>query len=88
MMYRHPARLGVRSKSDASDLTSVEGCADSDDLFVDGKRNRVYVSCGEGSVDTFEGRGSGYVRIAHVRTVILAYQERTHGPPGRLKRDA
>jgi YVTN family beta-propeller protein len=71
-VYRHPARLGWWSKSDASLVSSVESCSDSDDVFVDTKRSRAYVSCGEGFLDIFQGRGTGYVRIAHLATVVGA----------------
>jgi hypothetical protein len=29
----------------------LDTCGDGDDVFFDGKRNRIYVSCGDGSVD-------------------------------------
>jgi hypothetical protein len=47
----------------------LETYADSDDVFVDSKRHRVYVSCGDGFVDVFAERGNGYARIAHLATV-------------------
>ena len=43
-------------------------CADADDLFIDAKRQRVYVSCGAGFVDVLESSGSGYARLARVPT--------------------
>jgi hypothetical protein len=59
----------VFSEADGTLLTALETCADSDDVFVDSKRHRVYVSCGEGFVDVFAEQGSGYARIAHLATV-------------------
>jgi hypothetical protein len=58
-------------------LTSPEGriagklatCGDADDVFVDARRRRIYVSCGEGAIDVIEPRQSGYARVAKVRTV-------------------
>jgi DNA-binding beta-propeller fold protein YncE len=44
-------------------------CADADDLFFDARRNRVYVICGEGFIDTFQSDTNGYIRVAHQRTV-------------------
>ena len=38
-----------------------------DDVFVDRKHRRVYVSCGEGVVDVLES-GAGYRRLARVST--------------------
>ena len=38
-------------------------------MFVDRKRRRVYVSCGEGVIDMLEPRDAGYRQLARVRTV-------------------
>jgi hypothetical protein len=68
--FRNPSMLGVFSMKDGSLVTSPEICTDVDDLFVDGKRKRVYVSCGDGFLDVFAG--NPYQRIAHVPTVAGA----------------
>jgi hypothetical protein len=47
----------------------VATCSDADDAFVDAKRRRVYVSCGEGVVDVFGADAAGYRRLAPVPTV-------------------
>ena len=47
----------------------LETCGDADDVFVDPKRRRVYVSCGEGVVDVFIIEEAGYRRLARVPTV-------------------
>lgn len=65
--FRSPAKLGVFSAGDGESLASVELCGDADDLFVDVKRGRVYVSCGEGFFDVFDARD--YRRLARVSTV-------------------
>jgi hypothetical protein len=57
------------SSEDAGVAAKLETCADADDVFVDAKRSRVYVSCGEGMVDVLERRGAGYGRLARVPTV-------------------
>ena len=69
VVFRHPARLTVFQPQDGQEVSVVPTCGDSDDLFVDGKRHRVYVSCGEGFIDVFAGQGSGYARVAHMPTV-------------------
>lgn len=44
-------------------------CTDADDAFVDAKRNRLYVVCGEGFIDTFEmARGDKYSRLGRLAT--------------------
>jgi YVTN family beta-propeller protein len=67
--FRTPAKLGVFSARDGESIASVELCGDADDLFVDAKRGRIYVSCGEGFIDIFNGRDRDYRRLARVSTV-------------------
>jgi len=38
-------------------------------LFVDAKRQRIYVTCGEGMVEVFAHKGDAYESIARVPTV-------------------
>jgi hypothetical protein len=47
-------------------------CGDSDDVFVDAKRRRAYVSCGEGFVDVVDLGTEPMVRIAHIPTAVGA----------------
>jgi len=65
--FRSPARLGVFSARDGERVANVELCGDADDLFMDVKRGRVYVSCGEGFLDVFDA--GDYRRLARVPTV-------------------
>lgn len=67
--FRRPAELGVFSMADGSLVVTMEICGDADDIFVDPKRQRVYVSCGEGFVDVFDARDIAYRRIARIRTI-------------------
>jgi YVTN family beta-propeller protein len=67
-VFRSPPRLFSFAPKDRS-TADVETCGDSDDVFVDAQRQRVYVSCGEGFVDVFDARGSEYRRIGHIPTV-------------------
>ena len=68
-VFRKPAKLAVFSIEDGALLASLDICGDADDLFVDPKRHRVYVSCGEGFLDVLDAEGSGYKHIAHIPTV-------------------
>ena len=38
-----------------------------DDMFLDAKRRRIYVSCGEGVLDVLDAKGA-YRRLARIRT--------------------
>jgi DNA-binding beta-propeller fold protein YncE len=67
-VFRNPAKLIVFGARDGSVLVSINICGDADDVFIDPKRHRVYISCGEGFVDVFQTNESGYARIGHVST--------------------
>jgi hypothetical protein len=67
-VFRHPARLAELSAEDGSTLAQVEVCGDADDVFVDARRHRVYLSCGAGVVDVLERQAGGYRRLASIPT--------------------
>src|SRR5262249_36125650 len=70
--FRNPPGLAAFSMSDGAPVVNVELCADADDAFVDEKRERVYVSCGEGYLDVFDARENAYRRISHIDTTPRA----------------
>jgi hypothetical protein len=53
-VFRNPAKLVAFAASSGTPVAKVETCGDADDMFVDAKRRRVYVSCGEGFLDVFD----------------------------------
>jgi DNA-binding beta-propeller fold protein YncE len=67
--FRAPPRLGVFSTMDGQSIAGVDLCGDADDVFVDGKRHRVYVSCGQGYIDVFDTDDPGYRRLTRIPTV-------------------
>jgi YVTN family beta-propeller protein len=67
VVFRNPPTLMAVS-SDGSVVAKIGTCGDADDVFLDARRHRVYVSCGEGVVDVFEQDQAGYRRIARVPT--------------------
>jgi YVTN family beta-propeller protein len=69
VIFRNPAKLGAFSSEDGALVTSQDICGDADDLFVDAKRNRIYVSCGDGFLDVLDAKGSAYARAARIPTV-------------------
>lgn len=68
VVFRSPARLVVMSAADESTIASLDTCGDADDVFVDAKRRRVYVTCGAGLVDVFADETGGYRRVGQVST--------------------
>ncbi|MCP3471001.1 YncE family protein [Bradyrhizobium sp. CCGUVB1N3] len=70
--FRSPPGLGVLELADGKSIGTADTCGDVDDLFVDARRKRVYVSCGQGYVDVLEANGVAYQRISRVPTVAGA----------------
>jgi hypothetical protein len=66
-VFRKPARLAAYATEDGKPLADVPVCGDADDVFFDAKRQRLYVVCGEGSVDIFDATGAPE-RIGRVPT--------------------
>ena len=69
VVFRSPPTLMALSSQDGHVVAQAETCGDADDVFVDRKRRRVYVSCGQGVVDVLERVEAGYRRLARVPTV-------------------
>jgi hypothetical protein len=67
-VFRHPARLAIFRSEDGQRLQALDTCGDSDDLFVDAKRHRVYVTCGEGVIDVFSRDAGGYHHSGRLTT--------------------
>jgi DNA-binding beta-propeller fold protein YncE len=68
-VFRRPATLGIFSLADGHRSATVEVCGDSDDVFLDAKRQRVYVICGDGFVDVLAQKGESFQQVARVKTV-------------------
>ena len=69
VVFRSPPTLMALSSQDGHVVAKTATCGDADDVFVDARRQRVYVSCGEGVVDAFATEAAGYRRLARVPTV-------------------
>ena len=66
---RRPAQLLVFDTASGKRLAAVPCVGDTDDLFYDARRDRVYVIGGEGYVDVFDAAASGkYDRLARIAT--------------------
>ena len=72
IVSRHPPTLTVYAEEDGAVVASLDTCGDSDDLFIDPRRPRVYISCGAGFIDVFEVRGTTYSRVGRIKTIAGA----------------
>jgi hypothetical protein len=61
-------RVSFRHRRHQSARVWVFGSGE-EDVFVDAKRRRVYISCGEGTVAIVEPRGDGYAELGRVRII-------------------
>lgn len=70
---RRPAKALMYDTTTGKLAASFEIVGDTDDLFYDAGRKRLYVSGGEGYLDVFEDRGANaFVRTAHIATAAGA----------------
>jgi hypothetical protein len=67
IVFRYPTKLGVFAMADGESVATLDVCRDADDIFFDAKRHRLYVNCGDGSLDVIKAQG-GFRRIALVPT--------------------
>jgi len=66
---RRPAKVLVYDTTTGKGTGSFDIVGDTDDLFFDAARKRLYVSGGEGYIDVFQDQDAGrFGRIAHIAT--------------------
>jgi hypothetical protein len=65
--FRNPPKLVAFATPDGAVAATAEICADANDMFVDARRNRIYVSCGEGFVDVLDA--TQYKPVARIATL-------------------
>jgi DNA-binding beta-propeller fold protein YncE len=68
VVFRHPAKLVLVDTRTGAATQQLDTCDDSDDVFFDAKRQRIYISCGAGAVDAFQRDAAGYRHLARVGT--------------------
>jgi len=70
---RRPAKVLVFDTTSGREAASFDIVGDTDDLFYDASRKRLYVSGGEGYVDVLQnGDANRFTRIAHIATAAGA----------------
>ena len=68
VVFRNPPKLRAYSMQTGKTANELDICGDSDDVFFDAKRRRLYVSCGEGFIDVIDG-SSAYKLVTRIPTV-------------------
>jgi DNA-binding beta-propeller fold protein YncE len=69
VVYRRPALLAVFDTGSGAVVARLATCGDADDVFFDAKRQRAYVSCGDGALDVVEEHGGSYRELGRITTV-------------------
>jgi DNA-binding beta-propeller fold protein YncE len=70
---RRPAKVLVLDSTSGKQTASFDIVGDTDDLFYDAARRRVYISGGEGYLDVVQDEGANrFVRLAHIATAAGA----------------
>jgi hypothetical protein len=70
---RRPAKVLIFDTSSGKVVGSMDAVGDTDDLFYDGARKRLYVGGGEGFLDLFQRQDADHFnRIAHLATAAGA----------------
>ena len=69
VVFRNPAKFVALAKNTGAIMADPDICGDVDDLFLDAKRQRVYISCGDGYLDVLEAEGNAYRRAARIPTI-------------------
>jgi YVTN family beta-propeller protein len=65
-VFRDASKLALFDAKAGKNIVQTDTCGDADDVFFDGKRSRIYVSCGAGAVDVFEQRGVGLTLLERI----------------------
>ena len=68
VVYRDPPQLVLLNPRTGAVIQSLETCGDADDVFFDGKRQRIYVSCGSGAVDIVRKDATGLHPVDRIET--------------------
>ncbi len=66
--FRNPPRLVILDANGGRLIGNLPSCGDADDVFFDAKRKRIYLSCGDGTVDVWLQQASGYGRLGSIPT--------------------
>ena len=67
-VFRDPPRLVMLDTRNGDVTANIQTCGDADDVFLDPRRQRLYVSCGAGEVDVLQSDPGGVRSLARVPT--------------------
>jgi DNA-binding beta-propeller fold protein YncE len=68
-VFREPPRVSAFDIETGKEQASLATCGDADDVWIDRKRRRIYVSCGDGHVAVLSRDTGALKEIERVRTI-------------------
>jgi DNA-binding beta-propeller fold protein YncE len=68
-VYREPPLLVVFDTGSGIPVARLPACGDTDDVFIDARRQRVYLRCGAGFLDVIQQHGETYKELARIPTI-------------------
>jgi DNA-binding beta-propeller fold protein YncE len=81
---RRPARLLVLDMDTGKEIASLPGAADTDDMWYDADRKRIYIPSGEGFIFVYQQIDPDrYQRIAKIPTAVGARTSAYYGQVGK-----
>jgi hypothetical protein len=72
VIARDPPTLLVLDTERGREIARAESCGDADDVFYDQRRERLYVSCGQGFLEVSALRDGAIERLARIPTAAGA----------------
>jgi hypothetical protein len=66
VVFRAPPTLALLDARSGQILSRQQSCGDSDDVFFDERRKRLYLSCGEGAVEAFDWPNGELRRLGRI----------------------
>ena len=67
VVFRNPPKVSARDIRTGAVVAEHDTCGDVDDVFLDTKRRRVYVTCGDGFIDVLNA-SADYARLDRIVT--------------------
>jgi DNA-binding beta-propeller fold protein YncE len=68
VVFRSPPTLALLDPVAGRVTQRLATCGDADDVFFDGRRDRIYVSCGDGSIDVIERNAQRFRSAGRIPT--------------------
>jgi len=71
-VFRSPPKFAAFDWQTGALVSEADTCGDADDVFLDSKRQRIYIICGAGFVDVLRADDAKYSRLAKIATIAGA----------------